>query len=119
MGIGQGYLLATPLQVNSWAQVVANGGDLYRPHLLKDLGDEKIKENLMSEKTIDLIRQGMIESCAPSGVAWPLYNFKVKNDKLEIDGKNILEAPDSTTSSKFKDYKQVVVACKTGTSEHG
>src|SRR5260221_999749 len=33
-GIGQGYLLTTPLQVNTWTQVVSNGGTLYMPHLL-------------------------------------------------------------------------------------
>ncbi|MEK7517337.1 MAG: penicillin-binding transpeptidase domain-containing protein, partial [Patescibacteria group bacterium] len=32
-GIGQGYLLTTPLQVNAWTQVIANGGTLYQPHL--------------------------------------------------------------------------------------
>lgn len=119
MGIGQGYLLSTPLQVNSWSQVVASGGDLYRPHLLKDLGEEKVKRDLMSDKTIELIREGMIKTCAPKGTAWPLFNFQVKNPSLEIDGKNILEAPAATTSANFKDQRQIVIACKTGTAEHG
>ncbi|MCL5970070.1 MAG: penicillin-binding transpeptidase domain-containing protein, partial [Patescibacteria group bacterium] len=35
-GIGQGYLLTTPLQVNALTQVIANGGSLYEPHLLKN-----------------------------------------------------------------------------------
>ena len=35
-GIGQGYLLTTPLQVNGWTQALANGGVLYEPHLLKN-----------------------------------------------------------------------------------
>ncbi len=34
-GIGQGYLLTTPLQVNAWTQIIANGGLLYVPHLLQ------------------------------------------------------------------------------------
>ena len=34
-GIGQGYLLTTPLQVNAWTQAIANDGTLYVPHLLK------------------------------------------------------------------------------------
>lgn len=119
LGIGQGYLLATPLQVNSWAQVIANGGTLYRPHLLKDLGAEVLSKDLLSSSTIEPIRQGMIESCEPTGVAWPLFDFKVNNPNLKIDGKNILEAPGATTSAGLKDYKKVTIACKTGTAQHG
>jgi penicillin-binding protein 2 len=52
-------------------------------------------------------------------VAWPLFKFKVQNSKLKVDGKNFLEAPPATTSSEFKDYRQVSIACKTGTAEHG
>ena len=44
LGIGQGYLLATPLEVNSWAQVIANGGNLYKPHILKDMGTEVFRK---------------------------------------------------------------------------
>lgn len=119
LGIGQGYLLSTPLEVNSWAQVIANGGTLYRPHILKDLGPERINKDFLSKNTTDTIREGMIEACAPTGVAWPLFNFKVKNPNLKIDGKNILAAPESSTSANFKDYRQVIVACKTGTAQHG
>ena len=113
-GIGQGYLLSTPLEVNSWAQVIANGGTLYSPHVLKDLGVEVLNKNFLSSKTVNPIRQGMIESCASGGVAWPLFDFKVKNEKLKIDGKNILKV--ATGSA---DLRQIVVACKTGTAQHG
>jgi len=119
LGIGQGYLLATPLHVNSWAQVIANGGTLYRPHILKDLGHEVLKKNLLSASTVEPIRQGMIESCEPTGVAWPLFNFTVKNKNLKVDGKNILDAPQATTSAGFADYRKVTVACKTGTAQQG
>lgn len=118
--IGQGYLLTTPLQVNLWTQVIANGGDLFVPHILKsDRMNKPSKTNLISSETQDLIRQGMIESCAPGGVAWPFFDFKVKNPNLKIDGKNILEAPQATSSAGFKDYRKIIVACKTGTAEHG
>ncbi len=115
-GIGQGYLLTTPLQVNNWTNVFANGGILFEPHLLK-----KPKSNpsangqkILSEKSISLIRQGMINSCKPGGVAWPLYEFKVKNSKLKVDGKNFMQAASSSA-----DMRHVSIACKTGTSEHG
>ena len=125
--IGQGYLLTTPLQVNTWTEVIANGGDLYRPHIIKNPKQNKpVRENIINSKTINLIRQGMIESCAPGGVAWPFFDLSVKNPKLEIDSKNYSEAPKSTTSAGFKDlpagrqgYRKISVACKTGTAEHG
>lgn len=118
-GIGQGYLLSTPLQVNSFTQVVANGGTLYRPHLLKSNKKEVIRETLLSAENQSLIREGMIQSCSPGGVAFPFFNFAVKNPKLEIDGKNILEASVATTSANMKDARHVVVACKTGTAQWG
>src|SRR3989338_7581117 len=123
-GIGQGYLLTTPLQVNSWTQAIANKGVLYRPHLLLDQksrpkADQPLAKKFLSEKTISLIRQGMIESCDTGGVAWPLFELKVENGKLKVDGKNFFEAPQATTSANFKDYRKVSVACKTGTAQHG
>jgi len=119
MGIGQGYLLSTPLLVNSWAQTIAANGTLYKPHILKDLGPEKLNSNFLSEQTLKPIRQGMIEACMPSGVAYPLYNLKVKNKNLKVDGLNYLEVKQSSVSGNFKDYREVVVACKTGTAQHG
>lgn len=118
-GIGQGFLLTTPLQVNVWTSVIANGGSLYQQHLLKNKISKIKYQKFLSDKTVSLIRQGMVESCSPGGVAWPLFKFKVQNSKLKVDGKNFLEAPPATTSSEFKDYRQVSIACKTGTAEHG
>lgn len=118
-GIGQGYLLTTPLQVAGWTQVIASGGVLHEPTIVKNQKGKVKNKEIVHEKTIQLIRQGMIESCAPGGVAWPFYDFKVKNAKLKVNGRDILEAPQATTSANFKDYRKVVVACKTGTAEHG
>lgn len=118
-GIGQGYLLTTPLQVNGWTQAIANAGVLYKPHFIKSTKPEMVSQNFLSEKTVSLIREGMIESCSSGGVAWPLFDFKVKNPKLSIDGKDFSEAPQATTSANFQDYRHVAIACKTGTAQHG
>lgn len=113
-GIGQGYLLTTPLQVNAWTQIVANGGDLYQPHVLENIGDRVIRSNILSSSTIDAVRQGMVGGCDDGGTAWPLFDFKVKNPDLKIDGKNITQA-----ASSSGDMRHVSIACKTGTAQHG
>lgn len=115
-GIGQGFLLTTPLQVNAWTMGIANSGTIYKPHLLKNKKPEVIASKLIDKKSTDLIRQGMVESCAPGGVAWPFYDFKVKNPKLKVDGKNILGVDKASGSA---DMRKITVACKTGTAEHG
>ncbi len=112
-GIGQGYLLTTPLQVNFMTTVVANGGDLFKPHIIKGTG-EKIKENLVKNEYLNLVLQGMKESCEVGGVAWPFFDFKVKNDMLKIDNTNYVE--DASGSSSMV---RVKVGCKTGTAETG
>ena len=112
-GIGQGYLLTTPLQVNLWTQVIANGGTLYQPKLLTNQSTVVKSQNLLTSQNHDLIQQGMIEACAPGGVAFPLFTFTVKSTSLPIDGKNILAVADHS------DERQVVIACKTGTAQTG
>jgi len=41
MGIGQGYVLATPLQIADMTAIVANGGTLYKPQLVHDIRDSE------------------------------------------------------------------------------
>lgn len=76
LAIGQGDLLVTPLQVNQWTSVIANGGKLCRPHVLSGSGD-LCKSIGISEKTLDLVQRGMVAACSPGGTAWPLFDFKV------------------------------------------
>jgi penicillin-binding protein 2 len=118
-GIGQGYLLTTPLQVNVWTQAIANGGSIYRPRLVERNEDPIIAKVPIKDDSLRLIRQGMVEACQPGGVAWPLFNFTVTNEKLQIDGKNILEAPPASGSANIQGRRLVTVACKTGTAQHG
>jgi penicillin-binding protein 2 len=114
LGIGQGYMLVTPLEVNAWTSALANGGILYQPHLL--FGKKKILgENLAEKKYIDLVREGMRQSCDTGGVAWPLFGFRVKYDpssSIKFDGRDFVE--EASGSAK---YVRVSLGCKTGTAE--
>jgi penicillin-binding protein 2 len=61
MSIGQGYLQTSPLQVARMFAVPANGGDLVKPHLLKDDGDaKKWRQSLnLKPSTIKVLREGL------------------------------------------------------------
>ena len=71
-GIGQGYMLATPLQLAVATAIVANRGSAHKPHLLKAIentktgefqyiGSEKINylEDIKKENW-DLVHEGMV-----------------------------------------------------------
>ncbi|MFN4213019.1 MAG: penicillin-binding transpeptidase domain-containing protein [Microgenomates group bacterium] len=100
--IGQGYIMVTPLQVAAATAVFANAGYWCTPQLLKirngsDRSLQHCKRLPISSKTLNLVRQGMLQACSPGGTGWPLFNFKVQ-------------------SSKFK-VQEIQTACKTGTAE--
>ncbi len=120
-GIGQGYLLTTPLQVNAWTQAIANAGMLYQPHLLENQQPKVINKGLLNQENFDLVREGMIEACQPGGVAWPLFDYSVKNAALrnKIDGKDFVMPSASSAAALSPDSVGVSIACKTGTAQHG
>jgi penicillin-binding protein 2 len=73
MAIGQGYVLATPLQVLNATAAAANGGYLYRPKLvyqvsdadgtiLQDFTPELIRELPIAHENLELVRQGMMQA---------------------------------------------------------
>lgn len=116
ISIGQGYLLTTPIAVNIWTNVVANGGKLCRPTLRKistgyrqgtDCRDLGIRKD-----TIKTVTEGMEQACATGGTGWPLFDFAVKKA-----GMGSADMPESSSSAATK--IQVPVACKTGTAEFG
>jgi penicillin-binding protein 2 len=78
MAIGQGFVLATPLQVLNSAATIANGGTLYRPQIVREVMDgegnvirafapDVIRQLPISAENIDLVRQGMRSAVAGPG----------------------------------------------------
>ena len=96
LAIGQGFMLATPMQLNSLISFVASGKKT-RPFLVShvDAGFGKTEVNFQGEavlnlvkaENLDLVRRGMRQACQTGGTGWPFF-----------------DAPYS-------------VACKTGTAE--
>jgi penicillin-binding protein 2 len=70
ISIGQGDLLVTPLQVSLYTAVIANGGILYRPHIVKNIetgtgksinsiNNDSVRQGFIKEKNINIVRAGM------------------------------------------------------------
>jgi penicillin-binding protein 2 len=72
MGIGQGDMLVTPIQVASFVAAIGNGGTLYRPQIvekittldgtvIKEFTPEINNKLPVSAKNLDAIKQGMYD----------------------------------------------------------
>lgn len=82
--IGQGFQLATPLQMATVISQIANGGHRYRPYLvskmvspngntIKTFGPEEVGSMNISERTLSSIRNSLREVVAPSGTAGYIF----------------------------------------------
>lgn len=82
--IGQGFQLATPLQMAVLMSEVANGGHRYRPYLvgkinaangetLKTFGPEELGQVTLSDSTLTLIQQSLREVAQAGGTAGSLF----------------------------------------------
>lgn len=100
--IGQSDHAITPLQLANYCAVIANGGTLYKPTLLKTVktydysatvrgeSPEIIREIEISDKTLEIVREGMAE----------------------------VTGDDGTAARTFRNYP-IKVAGKSGTAQHG
>ncbi len=82
LSIGQGYLLATPLQAGVLMSYFANKGLVYKPHLVKSINNKEIKKeilltNLISSANLDIIRTGLRKT-VESGTAQSMQNVAVE-----------------------------------------
>jgi penicillin-binding protein 2 len=91
VGIGQGYVTATPIQLASMIATVANDGTIYRPHLIKKIvnPDGKVVKEFLPEvmRRVDikgagyrLVKDGLlavVNEPHGTGAAARLYEVKV------------------------------------------
>ncbi|HKZ34602.1 MAG TPA: penicillin-binding transpeptidase domain-containing protein, partial [Patescibacteria group bacterium] len=88
MAIGQGDVLATPLQINMMTTVVANNGTLYAPqNVWKVRSPEGVESvfttrettrNVASVDTLRVIQEGMRMAAQPGGTAYPFFTFPIE-----------------------------------------
>ncbi len=93
-GIGQGYMLVTPLQLAVMVSRIANGGLGVVPHVARDLitGSEVHPRPApnwpslnVSHQSLDVVRQGMIAVCnEPGGTG---YSARITEDGMWMAGK--------------------------------
>lgn len=92
LSIGQGYMLVTPIQMLKVISVIANGGYLIRPYLIKKIvsprGDlikefqpQKMRRVPFSSATLNFLRRSL-RDVVREGTGW-----RVKNKIVEISGK--------------------------------
>jgi penicillin-binding protein 2 len=86
VAIGQGQVTATPLQLARLAAVIANGGRLVRPHLVKSIGGVPVPwtppgDAGLKPETVRLVREGM-RGVVAEGTGW-----RARLASLEVAGK--------------------------------
>ncbi|TAH53663.1 MAG: penicillin-binding protein 2 [Chloroflexota bacterium] len=92
MAIGQGFVLATPLQVLNTTATIANGGTLYRPHFARAIVNASgtvtntiepqiVRKVPIDSQNLELVREGM-RAAVSRGTAW-----KANLQDVEVAGK--------------------------------
>ena len=130
LSIGQGFLLATPIQAAQMTSYFANNGIAYQPHFIKKIGqieEDQIYEpkitltNMVSSDNLNIVRQGM-RMAVKSGTAKSLQSVPVP-----VAGKTGTaqfmrnKTPHSwfAAFAPYKDAKIVVVALVEEGGDHG
>ncbi len=118
LGIGQGELLLTPIQMANMTAAIANRGFYYTPHIVKKIGSEPIEDpNFTQPKytTIDsshfgVVIEGMFDVFDKGTARWS------KHDSIEMCGKTgTAENPHGQDHSIFiafapKDDPKIAIA---------
>ncbi len=128
-GIGQGFILTTPLQLASGAATIANRGVRYQPHLLfksmNPKGESQLNPivpetpvKLENEEYWDYVieaMQGVINSTNPSGTGYkfgrnPPYSAAAKSGTAQIyRPPKYAELPDVQVPKRYQDHSLFIV----------
>jgi penicillin-binding protein 2 len=60
--IGQGDILASPLQIAMATTIVANNGTLFRPQLVEEKKPEIVRKDIIEKGILEIVRRGMREA---------------------------------------------------------
>jgi penicillin-binding protein 2 len=104
MGIGQGDLMVTPIQIAQMTQALANQGKLCQPTLIAGEKPDCSELSLKPEN-LELVLSGLIDACSAGGTAYPFFEHNQSRIKPDLPA--------------MQQLKNGVVACKTGTAEFG
>jgi penicillin-binding protein 2 len=103
LGIGQGAMQATPLQMVNVASAVINGGTLYEPQIVREIrrpnggvvrrfSSQVIREVPVTPEALAAVRAGMARVTGPGGTAYGLaidgLPFSGKTGTAETQGGN-------------------------------
>jgi penicillin-binding protein 2 len=80
VGIGQGYMLATPMQLAQATAILANGGTAFRPHLVQSIKDaatgevrriaaEPLYTLKLNPNYLRLVQEALVDVTRPGGTA--------------------------------------------------
>lgn len=137
LSIGQGYVLTTPLQINRATSVLANGGYLCTPKLLRARTNPSDDPFLrtdqtvtcqklpISKETLQLVKKGMKQACEPGGTGWPFFDFRVKSShsRSKVSQELVEVGKEETNSTNLNQLSEtgltrpIPVGCKTGTAQ--
>lgn len=105
MGIGQGDVLTTPVQVAQLLQVLAQHGK--KCPLTLSLQSTAECESLgMADEQVEVVLKGMLDACSAGGTGYPFFPWNTQRRSAEA-------------TSSHDDLTSGAVACKTGTAEFG
>ncbi|MBI2019417.1 penicillin-binding protein 2 [Candidatus Daviesbacteria bacterium] len=77
MSIGQGFVLATPIQILGATSFIGVGGSIYRPQLLLDSKPQIIVADLAAKDQIKIVYEGLRLVTKEGGTAWPFFAFPI------------------------------------------
>ena len=120
VGIGQGYNLVTPLQLASATAILANGGRIFRPHVVQHIQDSEtneletiepypIGEVPLQPRHLDLVRDAMVDVTRPGGTAawagWGAkYSFAGKTGTAQVIGLKGQKYDEDAIDERHRDH---------------